>query len=714
MKLALKKNVISILIVCFILQPMAYAANNDDLNPDDVFSMSLEEMLNVVVVTAGKKEEKVADIPASVVIITRTDIERYGFSSLEEILENVPGLYKIDDMSGYKPIFGVRGFWAGSPRNIIFMVNGVSQTEGIFDNFSLAQFNLPVSSIDRIEMIRGPMSVIYGPGSFFGAINIITNDVSNDKLNNIISVSYGTHADRKISMRSIGKEGNLSFTFNAGYSATDGPNEPLSKMSTTVNLLPFVNSFNNSTDERLESNYQHVNFSTDYKNFYANMSFNRGIDEIYLVFPSFSEGSSYMREAAKMTAGYKGNFSDLISLNGKLTYHHFFYKMSGDWLNNANSGFTSGESQMYESEINAYLDFGSSLQLTTGLYFKKISDNIVNGNLHDVKKYAEDFTLDDIDLLAFYSQADYKPFEKIRLVGGFRLEQLRKYCISRINNPGLDNSDQINDTYQEDDIYFIPRFAAIYSVNDRNIFKFLYGKAISRPSFFQNVDQMAAVRPDLEVENIETFELNYIAVPFPRLTINTSVFYNILDNLVVRKYELLPDQTVSTFSLNAGKMITKGFELSVQVNPIDKLLIEISTTYQNTTDERDGFENIDVEYSPHLLGYFKGSYKFKHNITFSLLANFVDEMETHWKVDKINPDGTYGGRVGNKTDSYFTIGANLRIGDITGKGWFFNLHGTNLLNEDYLYPTYTNNMNWEDKGTLGDPLSVICTIGRKF
>ncbi|KPA12067.1 TonB-dependent receptor, plug domain protein [Candidatus Magnetomorum sp. HK-1] len=712
MKCQLKKSCIYALIGSFVLQSIIFASQ--DLKPEDIFNMSMEEMLQVVVVTAGKKEEKIADIPASVVIINRSDIERYGFSTLEEILENVPGMYKIDDMSGYKPIFGVRGFWAGSPRNIIFMINGISQADGIFDMFPLAQFNLPVESIDKIEVIRGPMSVIYGHGAFFGAINIITDDPISNETKSIISTSYGTQANKKITIRSTGKEGDLSFAFNAGYYSTDGLKENLSKMSTKIDTLPYINDTNNRTNDRLESDYQYINLSTNYKKFYTHMSFNRGFDEIYLILPSFSEGSSYLRESAKICAGYKEKISDLITIDSKINYHHFSMRMDVDWLNAGNSGFSSAQSQMFEGELNAYFDFGTDLHVTSGFYFKKIADNIMNANLHNVKKYVEDFTLDDIDLLSFFSQVDYSPMEKFRLVAGFRLEQLQKFTISRINYPGQESEKQIYDIYEEDNINFIPRLAILFSLNENNIFKFLYGKAISRPSFFQSIDQMAALRPDLQAEEIQTFELNYIAVPIPRLTINTSVFYNILDNLIVRKYEILPDQSLSTFSVNAGKMITKGIELTVQTQPIDKLLMEISATYQDTSDERDGFNNIDVEYSPHFLGYFKGSYKFNDNVTFSLIANYVDEMETHWKVDQINPDGTYGGRVGEKTDAYFTIGANLRMDDIAGKGWFFNLHGTNLLNEDYLFPTYTNNSLWEDKGTIGDPLSVLCTIGRKF
>lgn len=124
-----------------------------------------------------------------------------------------------------------------------------------------------------------------------------------------------------------------------------------------------------------------------------------------------------------------------------------------------------------------------------------------------------------------------------------------------------------------------------------------------------------------------------------------------------------------------------------------------------TTDERDGFEKINVEYSPHFLGYFKAAYHFNSNIDFSVTSHYIDKMDTHWIYDH---------RLGEEVDGYLLVDANLRINDIAGKGWYFNLHAKNLFDEDYLYPTYTSNSNWVDKGTTGDPFSVIFTLGLKL
>jgi outer membrane receptor for ferrienterochelin and colicin len=125
----------------------------------DLMEMSLEELMNLTITTAGKTEEKISDVPASVVVVTRKDIEKYGYQSLSEVLQSVPGLYYTYDYS--KQNFGMRGFWTvDALRNIIVLVNDVPQTEGVFGAHFIDNMNIPVEAIDRIEVVRGPMSVM--------------------------------------------------------------------------------------------------------------------------------------------------------------------------------------------------------------------------------------------------------------------------------------------------------------------------------------------------------------------------------------------------------------------------------------------------------------------------------------------------------------------------------------------------------------------------
>ena len=139
--------------------------------------------MNIKISTAGKTLEKIGNIPASIVVITREEIETYGYMTLIEILENIPGLYAINDYSMFGAKFGVRGFWSGVTNdNMIILVNNVQQVFDLTSNYPLTEITVPVEAIDRIEVVRGPMSVVYGSGAFLGVINIITNETNKEKI----------------------------------------------------------------------------------------------------------------------------------------------------------------------------------------------------------------------------------------------------------------------------------------------------------------------------------------------------------------------------------------------------------------------------------------------------------------------------------------------------------------------------------------------------
>jgi len=137
----------------------------------DIFDLSLEDLMNIEVQSAAKAQSKIEQIPASAVVVTREDIEAYGYKSLTEILEHVTGMYFIDDHAHKGPIFGVRGFLTHYPKNIMVLVNGVDYQRKAISGWEFSRIPVPVEAIDKIEIIRGPMSIVYGSGAFFGVIN---------------------------------------------------------------------------------------------------------------------------------------------------------------------------------------------------------------------------------------------------------------------------------------------------------------------------------------------------------------------------------------------------------------------------------------------------------------------------------------------------------------------------------------------------------------
>ena len=341
----------------------------------------------------------------------------------------------------------------------------------------------------------------------------------------------------------------------------------------------------------------------------------------------------------------------------------------------------------------------------------------------------------NVDTRAIFTQLNITPVKNLKIVGGVRFEQMPKYKLGSTQTYLFDSIDttgtpvieeiftRTEADYKADEIEIIPRFAAIYALNERNVFKLLYGQATNRPSFFNNTkNTLNPNLDDLKPEKIKTVELNYISSFSSGLTINFSIFRNTLSNLITRVSELDTAGNYSTWNANAGKMITDGLELTISAKPINNLDVELSGTYQKTSDKRKGYENLDVAYSPDILGYFKVSYLFEPfgpnttKIICSMTGNYVDAMETFWDDKPIDPgsgDFSPYGRIGDKTDGYLSVGANINIKNLFNTGLFLNFKVSNLLNEEIRYPTFTNNA-WADKGTLGHKRFFMLSAGWKF
>lgn len=123
---------------------------------------------------ASKYEQKVTEAPSSVTIITSEEIKKYGYRKLADILQSVRGFYGYYDRN--YSYLGVRGF--GLPgdydNRILLLIDGHRVNDNIFEAPQFGtDFILDLDLIDRIEIIRGPSSSIYGADAFFGVINVI-------------------------------------------------------------------------------------------------------------------------------------------------------------------------------------------------------------------------------------------------------------------------------------------------------------------------------------------------------------------------------------------------------------------------------------------------------------------------------------------------------------------------------------------------------------
>ncbi len=675
-----------------------------------------------MIITAAKKLERINDVPASVVVIKREDIERYGYKTLSEVLENIPGLYNLDEYFS-RTNLGVRGFWSGegSP-NLIVLINGVNQIKGDNDQNPLGDTHVPVEAIDRIEIVRGPMSVIYGSGAFYGVINIITNQISESSPGAIASVSYGTSNTKRLFVRKSGREGNFHFTFNGSIYKTDGLDQPYKEMvSQPASLLFYGISKNHRTGGRLQEEQKYFQFSGASKDFTIEFIYVDSNRESIIPFPSLDQGNHYEYQQMRIAFGYQNKISDTFSLNGKLTYSTDNTHTKYDLFTEDSYGVDHYSSDFYELELNAFLNPHRDLEIALGAYSRNLLDIAINNDLPLVPQltnnYAQLSEDNDVTTQAVYAQFTYHPLEKFSLIGGFRLEQQLRYKLEVSSGNATPNFLKTEDTYNKEDPEIVPRLAALYSFNSRNILKFLYGKAIKHASFGNNTEQLFnLLTDDLSNEYITTTEINYISQLSSTITGSVSVFHNLLDDLIVRVVKSStnaedPNNRFSSFRDNKGKLITNGIEFSLNVKPMFGMGAEISGTLQETEDKKNS--ELEVAYSPKRLGYFKAFYLMNDDWTVSLTGTYVDEMEPAWDETVTNSDSSFGNRIGKKIDGYSVFGANARLENLFSKGTYLNLRVSNLGDTEIRYPTYTAN-SWATEGYIGPGREVLLTIGKQF
>jgi iron complex outermembrane recepter protein len=182
-KLTIPMILFTVLLLLVSSRPAAVA-------DDDLSGLSLDALLDVDVVTASKVPVKMTKTPAAIFVITGEDLRRSGANSIPEALRMVPGLhvYRID---ANKWAISSRGFASRFANKILVMIDGRSVYTPLSSGVYLDVQDTLLADVERIEVIRGPGSSLWGANAVIGIINIITKD-SADTQGNLITATAGT------------------------------------------------------------------------------------------------------------------------------------------------------------------------------------------------------------------------------------------------------------------------------------------------------------------------------------------------------------------------------------------------------------------------------------------------------------------------------------------------------------------------------------------
>jgi outer membrane receptor protein involved in Fe transport len=533
----------------------------------DLADMSLEELAAVKVASvygASKHEQKVTEAPSSVSIVTADEIHKSGYRTLGDILNGVSGFYTTFDRA-YAYV-GLRGFNRPGDYGgrILITVDGHRMNDPLYDSAAIGtDFILDVDLIERVEVIRGPGSSLYGNNAFFGVINVVTRrgrDVHGAELSGSYA-SYNTETGRVSygNRFTNGVEMVLSGTYfdSAGHS--------------TLFYPEFIEVNNGEAKHSDHSQFGSGFVSLSYRDFTLEGAYvNRSKD-----LPTAAYGAVFndprndiLDERAFAELRYDHTFAEAWEVRARGYYDHYRYEGQLPWPE-----FDYGD-PLYPGQITINRDLsnsesaGGEVQASWTLADK---NRLTLGT-----EYRHDFTLDlrNFDVTPAYTYLDAR--FTADTVGAYLQDE---YSILRnlILNAGLryDYFSSFGDTVN-------PRTALIYTPWTETTFKLLYGQAFRAPNAFELYYEAPgySANPHLSPETIRSYELVYEQGLTPQLRLISSVFYNDIADLIT--FQAASNDEV-VFGNLAGAT-SKGGELELEAKWGQGWRGSLSYTYADARD----------------------------------------------------------------------------------------------------------------------------------
>ncbi|MCG7533527.1 TonB-dependent receptor [Pseudoalteromonas sp. OOF1S-7] len=211
----------ALLFSSMLLVSSQSAAQGDEL--DTFMELSLEDLLDVTVSSASGIEETLRDAPAAMVIITAADIRQRGYTSIDEVILDLPGFDSTVTNGNGGVITYQRGYRTPLTQRTLMLVNGIVDNHLWYHEATLSK-NYPLSNIARIEVLYGPVGAVYGPNAFLGIINLVTSDADKTHQGDDffkVNIQSGSYDTQSIDIAAGGTHNKLTYNLSAKYYSSD-------------------------------------------------------------------------------------------------------------------------------------------------------------------------------------------------------------------------------------------------------------------------------------------------------------------------------------------------------------------------------------------------------------------------------------------------------------------------------------------------------------
>lgn len=556
------------ILVIFAISRICYSASEESAESETMSedSMLFQEIPSVF--GASKYEQKVTEAPSSISIITADEIKKYGYRNFAEILRSIRGFHLTYDRIYH--YLGTRGF--GLPRDyntrVLLLIDGHRTNDNVYDQAMLGtEFPLDIDLIDRVEIIRGSGSSLYGSNAFFAVINVITRkgrDVKGFETSGEAG-SYETYKSRF----SYGNrfQNGLEMLLSGSYYDSGGHDRLFFQEYDDPQT-------NNGVAEGLD--YQRLG------SFFAEISFRdftlqgnysqrkKGIPTASWG-TVFNEDEYFFDENAWADLKFEHVYDEQLGVLARISYNHSYFDGKYPYESgNANSGIdtyrdlTTG--RWLRSEIQATKTLFDVHKVTGGIDYQY---NLRQDQLNENESVADGVTIDDrrdSQYAGIYLQDEFPLLDTLTLNTGVR----------------FDYYDLFGGTIN-------PHGALIYNPFEKTIFKFIYGRAFRSPNAFELYYNDGGFsqkpNPDLDTETIDSYEAVYEQYLGKSYRGTVVVFYNSMKDLISLTTD--PGDGLLVFD-NVDNVDAKGIELEMEGKWPGGHEGRISYTLQETENKETG------------------------------------------------------------------------------------------------------------------------------
>lgn len=618
--------------------------------------------------------------PSVVSVLNHAEMGALGIKTLFEALSILPGVETSINQLGIKKVV-IRGF--DNPITYTFdkallIVDGVRIEMGMMGNSSF-YLDLPIDVIERIELLRGPGSALYGPGAFNGVINVITRQSSAS--GNGVFFSFGSDEYLMGGLRQHYKIAEETVLHADLYYQKNkkmvyaGDRFIRTSVIDRYTLQPIPFEREPESNEVLDD--YSLAFSLQHKQWTFKTRIKENKQGNFFGWDEYLElGTENRAKQQYLFAqiSYADRLTNSLSIDSKLSYG--YYKLALDAQNYALIPSvrlrTPYNFSMKEKEQNFIFD--------TSLALSSVDDHLFTAGLYLQSLQEISNSLDD-DISPYGRRAMFKGGVKRNIVGLYARDD-------------MDIRDNLSavlalrfDYYtKEKNLYPSAQIGLVYNANEQLNLKLNYGHAYRLPSWIQQYsveygpgDGMREGNPDINAETTDTFEAIAIYRYGHQHHLQGNIYYSIIDDVIDIYDEA---NGIDTYA-NQSSRSSYGVELDYTFLFGTQNRLNINFTYNKTI-----YISVKKQIEQTMPGVAqvmaKGSYL--HYITpmvsFSTLVKYIGERPKNHEFDDSQT------RENLDIDAYATVDLTLNV--TTGNHWDIHVSAKNLFDADVYYPSVYN------------------------